>query len=67
RVQRKVQAEINSVTGGTPLPLLSDRAQLLYVSAVVTELSRWHNVMPLGAPHAAFEDALVVGYLIHKG
>ncbi|KAJ7440250.1 cytochrome P450 [Mycena latifolia] len=66
-VQRKAQAEIDSVIGSGRLPLYSDREQLPYVSAVVTELFRWHSVAPLGVPHAALEDTLVNGYLIPKG
>ncbi|KAJ6529904.1 cytochrome P450 [Mycena vulgaris] len=66
-VQRKAQAEIDSVLGGARLPLFSDRDQLPYVSAVVTELFRWHSVAPLGVPHAALEDTVVNGYVIPKG
>jgi len=65
--QRQAQAEIDAVIGGARLPLLSDREQLPYVSAVVTELLRWHSVAPLGVPHAAMEDTVVNGYLIPKG
>ncbi|KAJ7092120.1 cytochrome P450 [Mycena crocata] len=66
-VQRQAQAEIDSVIGGSRLPRFSDRAQLPYVSAVVTELFRWHSVAPLGVPHAALEDTVVNGYVIPKG
>ncbi|KAJ7693199.1 cytochrome P450 [Mycena rosella] len=66
-VQRKAQAEIDSVIGGARLPVFSDRDQLPYVSAVVTELLRWHSVAPLGVPHAALEDTVVDGYMIPKG
>ncbi|KAJ7105898.1 cytochrome P450 [Mycena epipterygia] len=66
-VQRKAQAEIDSVIGGSRLPVFSDRDQLPYVSAVVTELFRWHSVAPLGVPHAAVEDTLVNGHLLPKG
>ncbi|KAJ7483563.1 cytochrome P450 [Mycena latifolia] len=66
-VQRQAQAEIDSVIGGARLPVYSDRDQLPYVSAVVTELFRWHSIAPLGVPHAALEDTVVNGYLIPKG
>ncbi|KAJ7097381.1 cytochrome P450 [Mycena epipterygia] len=66
-VQRRAQAEIDSVIGGARLPLFSDREQLPYVSAVVTELFRWHSVAPLGVPHASLEDTVVNGHLIPKG
>ncbi|KAJ7445544.1 cytochrome P450 [Mycena galericulata] len=66
-VQRRAQAEIDAVIGGERLPHLLDRDQLPYVSAVVTELLRWHSVAPLGVPHAALDDTFVNGYLIPKG
>jgi len=66
-VQRKAQQEIDAVLGGTRLPVYADAAQLPYISAVVTELLRWHSVAPLGVPHAAIEDTIVNGYLIPKG
>ncbi|KAJ7473585.1 cytochrome P450 [Mycena galericulata] len=66
-VQRRAQAEIDAVIGGARLPCLSDRNHLPYVSAVVTELLRWHSVAPLGVPHAALDDTVVNGYLIPKG
>ncbi|KAJ6537204.1 OrdA protein, partial [Mycena vulgaris] len=66
-VQRKAQEEIDSVIGGGRLPVYSDRDQLPYVSAVVTELYRWHSIAPLGVPHAALEDTVVNGHLIPKG
>ncbi|KAF7342306.1 OrdA protein [Mycena venus] len=66
-VQRRAQAEIDSVVGGARLPRFADRDQLPYTSAVVTELLRWHSVAPLGVPHAAMEDTVVNSHLIPKG
>lgn len=47
-VQKKAQAEIDTVIGPNRLPTLADRGNLPYVNAVVKELLRWHNVAPLG-------------------
>ena len=47
-VQHVAQAELDSVIGSQRLPSLSDRAQLPYIEAVVTELMRWLPVGPLG-------------------
>ncbi|KAJ7841198.1 cytochrome P450 [Mycena olivaceomarginata] len=66
-VQYTAQAEIDSVVGSARLPCLADREQLPYISAIVTELLRWHSVAPLGVPHAAMEDTVVNGHLIPKG
>ncbi|KAJ7036174.1 cytochrome P450 [Mycena alexandri] len=66
-VQREAQEEIDSVIGGARLPQFTDREQLPYIAAVVTELLRWHSVAPLGVPHAAVEDAILNDHLIPKG
>ena len=47
-VQKRAQAEIDSVVGGSRLPLMSDREKLPYLSAVIKELGRWYTVVPLG-------------------
>ncbi|KAF7330076.1 OrdA protein [Mycena kentingensis (nom. inval.)] len=66
-VQRKGQQEMDSLLGGARLPVYADAVHLPYVSAMVTELLRWHSVAPLGVPHAAIEDTVVNDYLIPKG
>ncbi|RXW12273.1 hypothetical protein EST38_g13581 [Candolleomyces aberdarensis] len=60
-VQRKAQAEIDSVVGGSRLPLMSDRKSLPYLRAVIKELGRWYTVVPLA------EDSEYEGYFIPKG
>jgi cytochrome P450 len=47
-VQRRAQAEIDSVVGGDRLPTFEDRASLPYVESVLRETLRWHPVGPLG-------------------
>lgn len=66
-IQRKAQEEISSVIGDERLPVYEDRANLPYVNALVKELMRWHNVAPLGVPHAAMEDGIIGGYFVPKG
>ncbi|RDB29742.1 hypothetical protein Hypma_013817 [Hypsizygus marmoreus] len=66
-VQKKAQAEIDSVIGNDRLPGLADRSQLPYIDALVTEVLRWNNVAPLGVPHTSMEDGIISGYLIPKG
>jgi cytochrome P450 len=46
-VQRKAQAEIDSVVGNSRLPDFSDQDALPYVQAVLKEVLRWHPVTPL--------------------
>ncbi|KAL4252232.1 cytochrome P450 family protein [Abortiporus biennis] len=74
-IQRKAQEEIDQVLGSTStyngidlrLPTNADRDQLPYVNAVVSEVLRWHSVVPLGVPHATSEDDVYKGYFIPKG
>lgn len=65
-VQKKAQAEVDSVVGRDRLPNYADIAQLPYVTAVVTEVLRWHNVAPIGVPHRAIEDGIISGYFVPK-
>lgn len=47
-VQKKAQAEIDSVVGNGRLPCLADRDALPYVTALTQEVLRWHSAAPLG-------------------
>jgi cytochrome P450 len=47
-VQKKAQAEIDSLTGGRYLPSFEDEVSLPYISALVKEVMRWESVAPLG-------------------
>ncbi|KAG1855549.1 cytochrome P450 [Suillus subluteus] len=66
-VQRRAQAEINSVIGRDRLPTFEDRTSLPYVESVLRETLRWLPVSPLGIPHAASSDDIYDGYFIPKG
>ncbi len=50
-VQARIQAEIDSVTGGDRLPTLADRDQglLPYTLATLYEIFRWHLPLPIGS------------------
>ncbi|KAG2053796.1 cytochrome P450 [Suillus hirtellus] len=66
-VQKRAQAEIDSVIGKERLPTFEDRASLPYIEAVLRETWRWQPVVPLGVPHAASSDDVYDGYFIPKG
>ncbi|THH11765.1 hypothetical protein EW146_g7925 [Bondarzewia mesenterica] len=66
-VQKKAQAELDSVVGQDRLPQLSDRDHLPYINAMLRETIRWGPPVPLGAPHCVTEDDVYDGYLIPKG
>lgn len=66
-VQKKAQAELDSVLRGSRLPNFTDKEDLPYIGAVLKETMRWNPVTPLGIPHRSSEDDMVDGYLIPKG
>ncbi|KAG2089752.1 cytochrome P450 [Suillus discolor] len=66
-VQRRAQAEIDSVVGRDRLPTFEDSASLPYIDAIVRETFRWQPIVPLGIPHTALDDDVYDGYFIPKG
>ncbi len=47
-VQKKAQAELDSVLGGDRLPSFDDQEDLPYINALCKELVRFHPVAPIG-------------------
>jgi len=47
-VQKKAQAELDSVIGRERLPTLEDRPNLPFIDAVCKEVLRWRPATPLG-------------------
>lgn len=66
-VQKKAQAEIDSLTGAERLPTCAEAQQMPYLQAIVKEVSRWHTVGPLSLPHQSVEDDTYEGYFIPGG
>ncbi|XP_041790818.1 cytochrome P450 2J6-like [Chelmon rostratus] len=66
-IQGKVQAEIDRVIGQTRQPTMADRANLPYTNAVIHEIQRVGNIIPLSAPRMAAKDTTLGGYFIPKG
>ena len=48
-VQKRAQAELDSVISRDRLPTYDDRPRLPYIEAMSKELLRWHMVTPMGA------------------
>ncbi|KZT05788.1 cytochrome P450 [Laetiporus sulphureus 93-53] len=65
-IQRKAQAEIDKVTGGTRLPTHADQDKLPYVECVIKELHRYNPVAPF-VPHSVMQDDEYRGFRIPKG
>ncbi|KAH9042930.1 cytochrome P450 [Lactarius deliciosus] len=66
-VQKRAQAELDSVISRDRLPTYDDKPRLPYIEAMSRELLRWHMVMPLGVHHAPTDDDFYKGYFIPKG
>uniref|UniRef100_A0A8D3E3V4 Cytochrome P450, family 2, subfamily N, polypeptide 13 n=1 Tax=Scophthalmus maximus TaxID=52904 RepID=A0A8D3E3V4_SCOMX len=66
-IQEKVQAEIDSVIGQTRLPTMADRPNLPYTEAVIHEVQRMGNIIPLNGLRKAAKDTTLGGYFIPKG
>ncbi|ESK94724.1 cytochrome p450 [Moniliophthora roreri MCA 2997] len=66
-IQKKGQAAVDEVTGGSRLPDFSDHHSIPYVDAMVKEVLRWKPVTPLAVPHLSTSDDEYKGYFIPKG
>uniref|UniRef100_A0A3Q3VUD6 Uncharacterized protein n=1 Tax=Mola mola TaxID=94237 RepID=A0A3Q3VUD6_MOLML len=66
-VQDKVQAEIDGVIGPTRQPVMADRPNLPYTDAVIHEIQRVGNIVPLNGLRMAAKDTILDGYFIPKG
>lgn len=62
----KVQAEIDSVIGSSRQPSLTDRENLPYTNAVIHEMQRMANIIPLNVVHMASKDTKLDKYTIPK-
>ncbi|TAQ89292.1 hypothetical protein B7494_g2367 [Chlorociboria aeruginascens] len=66
-VQKKAQAEIDSVIGHDRLPDFNDRPSLPYINNIVQETLRWGPVSPIGIPHRSLQQDVYHGMRIPAG
>ncbi|XP_076873285.1 cytochrome P450 2J4-like isoform X1 [Brachyhypopomus gauderio] len=66
-IQAKVQEEIDRVVGSSRQPSMSDKENLPYTNAVIHEIQRMANIIPLNLARAATEDTQIEEYCIPKG
>ncbi|XP_027419149.1 vitamin D 25-hydroxylase isoform X2 [Bos indicus x Bos taurus] len=66
-IQGQVQKEIDLIIGPSGKPSWDEKCKMPYTEAVLHEVLRFCNIVPLGIFHATSEDAVVRGYSIPKG
>ncbi|XP_078525379.1 cytochrome P450 2C8-like [Lissotriton helveticus] len=66
-VQERCHKEIEAVFGDSELLNYEDKAKMPYTQAVLHEIQRFSNVVPLGVYHAPWKEVSISGYIIPKG
>ncbi|XP_073442755.1 cytochrome P450 2D14-like isoform X3 [Dendrobates tinctorius] len=66
-VQSKVQEEIDRVIGRERKPTMGDVLQMPYTNAVIHEMQRYGDIVPLSLPHMTYRDMEIKGFIIPKG
>ncbi|XP_020838428.1 cytochrome P450 2D6 [Phascolarctos cinereus] len=66
-VQRRVQEEVDRVIGRSRRPTVKDQAHMPFTNAVIHEVQRFSDIIPLGVPHRTSRDTEIQGFFIPKG
>uniref|UniRef100_A0A672Y330 Cytochrome P450 2F2-like n=1 Tax=Sphaeramia orbicularis TaxID=375764 RepID=A0A672Y330_9TELE len=66
-IQERCQQEIDQVLEGKDCVSYDDRNNMPYMQAVIHEVQRVSNTVPLSVPHCAIRDTELKGYFIPRG
>ncbi|KAI4590894.1 hypothetical protein MJG53_001943 [Ovis ammon polii x Ovis aries] len=67
KIQEKVQAEIDRVLGQSQKVSTAARESMPYTNAVIHEVQRMGNIVPMNVPRELTEDTTLNGYRLVKG
>uniref|UniRef100_A0A8C0W5W7 Cytochrome P450 n=1 Tax=Castor canadensis TaxID=51338 RepID=A0A8C0W5W7_CASCN len=66
-ISARIQEEIERVIGRNRRPCMQDRSRMPYTDAVVHEIQRYVDLVPINMPHEVTKDIWFRGYFIPKG
>ncbi|KAL3067587.1 hypothetical protein OYC64_017335 [Pagothenia borchgrevinki] len=66
-IQEEVQAEIDSVVGSSKQPSVTDREHMPYTDAVIHEIQRMANILPLNLVRMTNKETTLDKYTFPKG
>ncbi|XP_005415127.1 PREDICTED: cytochrome P450 2B4-like isoform X2 [Chinchilla lanigera] len=66
-ITERVQKEIEQVIGSHRPPALDDRTKMPYTEAVICEMQRFADLLPIGVPHVVTKDTSFRGFVLPKG